>query len=171
MKTIARRLARTGVVKLWSEFDIMNGKGLGVTPAIKLNRDQKAALDPICSSLRGGGYRTFLIHGVTGSGKTEVYLRAIEEALSQGKGSLLLVPEIALTPAVAAQFFGRFGDKVAILPLESPKVYRWSVPAHAGVSPDFHFSFGSANHRVASDAFIDAGWKALKALRRSTPNG
>ena len=37
--------------------------------------------------------------------------------------------------------------------------------------PDFHFSFGSANHRVASDAFIDAGWKALKALRRSTPNG
>ncbi len=133
VKTIARRLARTGVVKLWSEFDIMNGKGLGVTPAIKLNRDQKAALDPICSSLRGGGYRTFLIHGVTGSGKTEVYLRAIEEALSQGKGSLLLVPEIALTPAVAAQFFGRFGDKVAILPLESPKVYRWSVPAHVGV--------------------------------------
>ena len=39
------------------------------------------------------------------------------------------------------------------------------------VSPDFHFSFGSANHRVASDAFIDAGWKALQALRRATPNG
>ena len=39
------------------------------------------------------------------------------------------------------------------------------------LTPDFHFSFGSANHRVASDAFIDAGWKALKALRRSTPNG
>ena len=38
-------------------------------------------------------------------------------------------------------------------------------------SPDFHFSFGSANHRVASDAFIYEGWKALKALRRSTPNG
>ena len=115
VKTVARRLARAGVVKLWSEFDSVNGSGLATTPAVKLNRDQKASLDAICSSIRGGGYRTFLIHGVTGSGKTEVYLRAIEEALSQGKGSLLLVPEIALTPAMAAQFFGRFGDKVAIL--------------------------------------------------------
>ena len=115
VKTVARRLARAGVVKLWSEFDSVNGSGPATTPAVRLNRDQKASLDAICSSVRGGGYRTFLIHGVTGSGKTEVYLRAIEEALSQGKGSLLLVPEIALTPAMAAQFFGRFGDKVAIL--------------------------------------------------------
>ena len=116
VKTVARRLARAGVVKLWSEFGGRNGKGLSVLPpAVTLNRDQKAALGPICSSIRGGEYRTFLVHGVTGSGKTEVYLRAIEEALSHGKGSLLLVPEIALTPAVAAQFFGRFGDKVAIL--------------------------------------------------------
>ena len=115
-KTVARRLARTGVVKLWNEFDTRNGMGLGVVPpAVTLNRDQKAALEPIRSSIRCGKYRTFLIHGVTGSGKTEVYLRAIEEALSLGESSLLLVPEIALTPAVAAQFFGRFGDKVAIL--------------------------------------------------------
>ena len=102
-------------MKLWREFDSVNPKGPSVTPVVELNRDQKAALGAIRSSIRGGEYRTFLIHGVTGSGKTEVYLRAIEEALSQGKGSLLLVPEIALTPAVAAQFFGRFGDKVAIL--------------------------------------------------------
>ena len=48
-----------------------------------------------------------------------------------------------------------------------------SMKAISGTAfdPDFHFSFDSANHRVASDAFIDAGWKALKALRRSTPNG
>lgn len=115
VKAVARRLARAGVVKLWSEFDSMSGKGPRVSPVIQLNQDQKAVLAPIFSSIRGGGYRTFLIHGVTGSGKTEVYLHAIEEALSQGKGALLLVPEIALTPAVAAQFFGRFGDKVAIL--------------------------------------------------------
>ena len=114
-KTVARRLARAGAVKLWSEFDSLNGKGPSATPVVELNRDQKSALGAVCSSIRGGEYRTFLLHGVTGSGKTEVYLRAIEEALSQGKGSLLLVPEIALTPAVAAQFFGRFGDKVAIL--------------------------------------------------------
>ena len=60
-------------------------------------------------------YQAFLLQGVTGSGKTEVYLRSIEAALAYGKSALLLVPEIALTPAVAGQFFGRFGETVAIL--------------------------------------------------------
>ncbi|HWD98260.1 MAG TPA: primosomal protein N', partial [Bryobacteraceae bacterium] len=58
---------------------------------------------------------TFLLHGVTGSGKTEVYLNAIEASLGIGRGALLLVPEIALTPAMAGQFYARFGDRVAIL--------------------------------------------------------
>ena len=60
-------------------------------------------------------FHAFLLHGVTGSGKTEVYLNAIDTALAAGRGALLLVPEIALTPAMAGQFFGRFGDRVAIL--------------------------------------------------------
>ena len=60
-------------------------------------------------------FHTFLLHGVTGSGKTEVYLNAIDAALAEGRSALLLVPEIALTPAVAGQFFSRFGDRVAIL--------------------------------------------------------
>ena len=60
-------------------------------------------------------FQTFLLHGVTGSGKTEVYLNAIEAALAEGRSALLLVPEIALTPAMAGQFFSRFGDRVAIL--------------------------------------------------------
>ena len=60
-------------------------------------------------------FRTFLLHGVTGSGKTEVYLNAIDAALAEGRSALLLVPEIALTPAMAGQFFSRFGDRVAIL--------------------------------------------------------
>ena len=60
-------------------------------------------------------FQTFLLHGVTGSGKTEVYLKAIEAALAAGRGALLLVPEIALTPQMAGQFFSRFGDRVAIL--------------------------------------------------------
>ena len=60
-------------------------------------------------------FQTFLLHGVTGSGKTEVYLKAIEAALALGRSALLLVPEIALTPAMAGQFFERFGDRVAIL--------------------------------------------------------
>ena len=60
-------------------------------------------------------FATFLLHGVTGSGKTEVYLNAIDSVLADGRGALMLVPEIALTPAVAGQFYARFGDRVAIL--------------------------------------------------------
>src|SRR6185312_5984491 len=60
-------------------------------------------------------FAAFLVEGVTGSGKTEVYMRSIDAVLAMGKNALLLVPEIALTPAVAGQFFHRFGKQVAIL--------------------------------------------------------
>ncbi len=80
-----------------------------------LNAEQQAALDAIGGTVRSGRFQTFLLHGITGSGKTEVYLCAMEVALEAGKSALMLVPEIALTPAVASQFYGRFGDAVAIL--------------------------------------------------------
>src|SRR5207245_4802085 len=60
-------------------------------------------------------FRTFLLHGIAGSGKTEVYLSTIEATLAGGRSALLLVPEIALTAGMAGQFFARFGDRVAIL--------------------------------------------------------
>jgi primosomal protein N' (replication factor Y) len=80
-----------------------------------LNAAQRAAFEAIRASIQAHESRTFLLYGVTGSGKTEVYLCAIDAALVDGRSALLLVPEIALTPAVAGQFFSRFGDKVAIL--------------------------------------------------------
>ncbi len=80
-----------------------------------LNAEQIAALEAVRASIRSGAFRALLLHGVTGSGKTEVYLHAIEAALEQGRSALLLVPEIALTPAMAGQFYSRFGDAVAIL--------------------------------------------------------
>jgi primosomal protein N' (replication factor Y) len=83
--------------------------------AVALNETQQAAFDAVAASIRSGAYRAFLLHGVTGSGKTEVYLRCIDAALEAGKTAMLLVPEIALTPQVASQFFARFGDQVAIL--------------------------------------------------------
>lgn len=80
-----------------------------------LNFAQDNALNEIGSALCARIHQVFLMNGVTGSGKTEVYLRAIEQALALGRSSLLLVPEIALTPAVAEQFFSRFGGQVTIL--------------------------------------------------------
>lgn len=77
---------------------------------IKLNVDQQRAVEAINS-----GKGTFLLHGVTGSGKTEVYMHCIEEALLKGKTAIMLVPEISLTPQVLGLFRGRFGEKVAIL--------------------------------------------------------
>jgi primosomal protein N' (replication factor Y) len=80
----------------------------------RLSPDQHSALEAICAAVRAGGHRTFLLQGVTGSGKTEVYLRAIEVALDQGRGAIVLVPEIALTPQTVGWFRSRFGD-VAVL--------------------------------------------------------
>ncbi len=84
-------------------------------PRPELNVFQASAFQHIESALHKAEFKTFLLQGVTGSGKTEVYLRSIEAGLALGKNALLLVPEIALTPAVAGQFFHRFGKQVAIL--------------------------------------------------------
>ncbi|MFO0846836.1 MAG: primosomal protein N', partial [Gemmataceae bacterium] len=83
-------------------------------PPVTLNAEQLAAWSAMGPSLCSGGFRPFLLHGVTGSGKTEVYLRAIEEVVKQGKEAIVLVPEISLTPQTVQRFSGRFGD-VAVL--------------------------------------------------------
>lgn len=80
-----------------------------------LTEAQAAALAAIEPKLSARRYAPFLLHGVTGSGKTEIYLRAIASALALGRRALVLVPEISLTPQLAARFRGRFGDRVAVL--------------------------------------------------------
>jgi primosomal protein N' (replication factor Y) (superfamily II helicase) len=75
---------------------------------------QAAALDRITAALDDAG-GAFLLYGATGSGKTEVYLRACEEALARGRGAIVLVPEIALTPQALGRFRARFGERVAVL--------------------------------------------------------
>jgi primosomal protein N' (replication factor Y) (superfamily II helicase) len=78
------------------------------------NPDQLAALDAILSALRAGRHETLLLHGVTGSGKTEVYIHAIQEVVRYGRQAIVLVPEISLTPQTQARFVARFG-RVAVL--------------------------------------------------------
>jgi primosomal protein N' (replication factor Y) len=82
-------------------------------PPVTLTAEQDAALDRL-RALAAEGFSTALLHGVTGSGKTEVYLRLADEVRRRGRGVLLLVPEIALTPAAAVIFRRAFGDRVAI---------------------------------------------------------
>jgi len=84
-------------------------------PAPVLNVFQSEAVESLRTALRTGRHARFLLFGVTGSGKTEVYLRAAAEALAQGRQVLYLVPEIALTPQVVAQLQERFGRGVAVL--------------------------------------------------------
>jgi primosomal protein N' (replication factor Y) len=79
-----------------------------------LNPDQQAALEAILAALRSRQHRTILIHGVTGSGKTEVYIQAIQEVIHFGRQAIVLVPEISLTPQTVERFRSRFG-RVAIL--------------------------------------------------------
>jgi primosomal protein N' (replication factor Y) len=84
------------------------------SPEITLNADQERAWGPVREAVLSGGFKPFLLYGVTGSGKTEIYLRAIEEVVRQGKEAIVLVPEISLTPQTIERFRGRCGH-VAVL--------------------------------------------------------
>jgi primosomal protein N' (replication factor Y) len=108
LKGLVRRVRRRV-----EHFADTTGEG-GPAVALTLNEDQQKVWRALEPALKQGGFHAFLLHGVTGSGKTEVYLRAIEEVLRQGKEALVLVPEISLTPQTIQCFRGRCGD-VAVL--------------------------------------------------------
>jgi len=81
----------------------------------ELNPAQKNAVDRLVATLEAGEKQAFLLDGVTASGKTEVYLRAVQRALELGRGAIVLVPEIALTPQLVTRFRARLGDRIAVL--------------------------------------------------------
>ena len=85
------------------------------TKALHLNQEQQVAVTTVAHACQAKAHDVFLLHGITGSGKTEVYLQMIENVLSQGKQAIMLVPEIALTPQIASRFKSRFQNKVAVL--------------------------------------------------------
>jgi primosomal protein N' (replication factor Y) len=113
-----RRLEERGLIATWTaEFRRRPGEqaiGVSARPT-ELTGDQRAAIARVEEALDGGPGRELLLHGVTGSGKTEVYLAAAEAALARDRGAIVLVPEIGLTPQAVARFRGRLGDRVAVL--------------------------------------------------------
>ncbi|HXJ21484.1 MAG TPA: primosomal protein N' [Polyangia bacterium] len=110
-----RVLAQRGLARVEHRVVAAVPRPLPAPPAsITLNADQARAVEALLAALNGG-FASYLLHGVTGSGKTEVYLRVIAAARAAGRGALVLVPEIALTPQLAARFRDRFGDDVAVL--------------------------------------------------------
>ncbi len=110
-------LVKKGLARL--ESRVMEASPLDqgeVSPSLApdLNDSQKKAISEIVQSVQSRAYRAFLLYGITGSGKTEVYLHAIREALAAGRSAIVLVPEIALTPQTVSRFRSRF-ESVAVL--------------------------------------------------------
>lgn len=111
-------LAKRGLVEIYTQEvrrDPLGDAAIMPHGEIELNAEQKFVLSQIERSLADGGYSAFLLHGVTGSGKTEVYIRAMKHALENSRSALMLVPEIALTPIFSRRLRAIFGSEVAIL--------------------------------------------------------
>ncbi|KAB7708003.1 primosomal protein N' [Bacillus aerolatus] len=85
------------------------------TQPLPLTDQQQGAIAPVLGAIEENRHETFLLYGVTGSGKTEIYLQSIQRVLEKDKEAIVLVPEISLTPQMVHRFKGRFGDDVAVL--------------------------------------------------------
>ncbi|MDD2397489.1 MAG: primosomal protein N' [Tissierellia bacterium] len=109
-KAVINNLIERDVLEERLILDYSNQAGLQLNKQLCLNEEQKNA----CETILNSDKKVFLLHGVTGSGKTEVYMNIIEEYLKEGKQSIMLVPEISLTAQTIDRFKKRFGNKIAV---------------------------------------------------------
>jgi primosomal protein N' (replication factor Y) len=116
-ESVVRTLAKKGVVEEFEEDvrrDPLSRAELPNTEVFKLTSAQTGALRSIEKRISDKVFATLLLHGVTGSGKTEVYIRAMQAALDSNRGAMMLVPEIALTPILSRRLRAHFGGRIAI---------------------------------------------------------
>ena len=118
-RAIVNTLCKNGyteIIEKKIERDPFEFKNVERTTKLELTEEQENAFNAICDSMDDMLFSEFLLYGVTGSGKTEVYLQLIEKALNEHKSSILLVPEISLTPQTVNRFISRFGkENIAVL--------------------------------------------------------
>ena len=118
-RAIVNTLCKNGyteIIEKKIERDPFEFKNIERTTKLELTEEQANAFNAICDSMDDMLFSEFLLYGVTGSGKTEVYLQLIEKALDEHKSSILLVPEISLTPQTVNRFIARFGkENIAVL--------------------------------------------------------
>lgn len=114
-----RSLVEKGVIEVFEEEVVRSPLDGLATPAeaprYLPHGAQQQALEQIDAAIDAGRFQAFLLHGVTGSGKTEVYIAALKEVLARGRTGIILVPEIALTPQTVHRFRSHFGDQIAVL--------------------------------------------------------
>ncbi len=116
--SLLRRLEKLGVIRIVEKerLRLAAASGLRQEDAIvALTEEQQTALDEITAQLDESRFHVILLHGVTSSGKTQVYIEAVRRTLEQGKTALVLIPEISLTPQAIARYRAAFGDRVAVL--------------------------------------------------------
>jgi primosomal protein N' (replication factor Y) (superfamily II helicase) len=109
-----KKLAQAGVLEEVSVEDTPPPRSPPPDVPPTLSDEQQAAFDAVAGALDGGEFGVFLLHGITGSGKTEVYLRLIERAFAAGKSAICLVPEISLTPQTVERFTCRFQEEIGV---------------------------------------------------------
>lgn len=113
-----KNLAEKGLIETFRKEVFRNpfhDEDIERTSPLPLTDEQKNAFASITASIENGKHDVFLLHGVTGSGKTEVYLQAIQKVIEKGKEAIVLVPEISLTPQMVRRFKSRFGKNVAVM--------------------------------------------------------
>jgi len=166
-----KKLEGKGIVTISETFP--SKQELGTPNPANLNPQQIVAFNTILSSIEQSRHEVFLLHGITGSGKTEVYINLIIETRARGRGCLVLVPEISLTPQLVSRLEEKIGERIAVLhsalgPTERSSFWRQALQGHFGVVLGARSAVFSPLHNIGLiivDEEHDSSFKQSDSLR------